>query len=364
MLSVLGLFIFLAIGSIPSIFIIDASSENNLSSYDLEFSAVSWDPSDYINFTASLVDAGGSQMFRIFIDDNDLSRNWSVYAQNYTWCTGSGIASDPYVIENLYINGEGAGGMIFVKNSDKFFIIRDCWFNFSGPNASDVGVLIQFSSNGVMVNNSFTYTSKGVSIMHTVSDVIIDNNIFISNHTTAGLGNAIGIHSQSSNIIVSNNKIRNYYDAMISSNCNNLTISRNYFENNIFTTQTILLFNNVNDSEIVWNVFAGSFALSSVFNVRVDGGQGNTIINNAVGAGDPWVFGPETAGAFLDTPQLSQALDYPIWLLDCTNNLVANNVLHGFIDQGGTIPGFDVFIIIEMLGLITVVSLLLKRRRL
>ena len=43
----------------------------------------------------------------IFIDDSNPSQNWSYTASHYDWCSGSGSWADPYVIENITINGQG-----------------------------------------------------------------------------------------------------------------------------------------------------------------------------------------------------------------------------------------------------------------
>ena len=62
----------------------------------------------------------------IFIDDLDPSRNWSYTASHYDWCSGSGTWTDPYIIENVTIDGQDAGNCIFIKNSVVPFIIRNC----------------------------------------------------------------------------------------------------------------------------------------------------------------------------------------------------------------------------------------------
>lgn len=344
------------------------SPESDFSSYDLEFSAVSWNVSDYINFTGPPIEAGHiTRIFRIFVDDNDPSYNWSITALNNSWCTGSGTEIDPYVIENLYINGNGTGGMIFIRDSDKHFIIRDCWFNFSGPNEYDVGVLVQYATNGLIVNNSFTYTHAGVITENSISNVTVDNNIFISDHTTTGWGRAIKVAVDSYDVVVSNNKIRDYYSGIRVSQSVNITVNSNYIENNVWEgfIGSPFVGSRINETKIIRNVFAGSFTDTSTFIVSDTGGQGNTVINNTVGAGDPWVFGPETAETFLISPQLSQGPSCQISLIhNSSNNLIAHNVLHGFIEEGNdeTIHVFDIVILIGMFGVISVLIAIIRRR--
>jgi len=343
---------------------VSTSSEYNLSNYNLEFSAVSWDPSDYINFTAPPVEAGHiTKMFRIFIDDNDPSRNWSVHAQNYSWCTGLGTEIDPYIIENLYINGNGSAGMIYVKNSDKYFIIRDCWFNYSGPNEYDAGVVVQESANGMIVNNAFTYLHKGVTL-EGCFNVTVDNNIFISDHTTAGLCVGISI-GQGDSLVISNNKIRDYYFPAGMSSSVNITLSNNYIESTIWENYdgSPVFCNKVNDTSIVRNVLAGGFAFST-FEIYNSGGSGNTVINNTVISAEPLIFGPETSGVTSITPMTSQGSTGLISLTNSYNNLIAHNVMLGAGgNEGGAIHGFNIFIFMGMVGVISVLLILVKRKR-
>ncbi|MFX0137172.1 MAG: hypothetical protein ACFFDN_26265, partial [Candidatus Hodarchaeota archaeon] len=41
----------------------------------------------------------------IFIDDINPDYNWSKIKSENIWCTGSGTFNDPYIIQNLEING-------------------------------------------------------------------------------------------------------------------------------------------------------------------------------------------------------------------------------------------------------------------
>jgi len=43
----------------------------------------------------------------IFINDTDPSYDWSKTAADNDWCSGTGSFSDPYVIKNIVVNGNG-----------------------------------------------------------------------------------------------------------------------------------------------------------------------------------------------------------------------------------------------------------------
>ncbi|GAG58863.1 unnamed protein product, partial [marine sediment metagenome] len=59
-----------------------------------------------------------------------IDNNWSA-AEAAGICTGAGTYSEPYVIEDLVIDGEGSGSCILIENSDVYFIITNCIVNNS-----------------------------------------------------------------------------------------------------------------------------------------------------------------------------------------------------------------------------------------
>jgi len=60
------------------------------------------------------------------LDPSIIDNNWSETASTYDWCSGSGSFSNPYVIENVTINGLNSSNCIEIKNSNENFIIRNC----------------------------------------------------------------------------------------------------------------------------------------------------------------------------------------------------------------------------------------------
>ena len=59
----------------------------------------------------------------IHIDDNEPTKNWSITAATYDWCTGSGTWNHPYIIENITIDGQNVYNCIRIDNSDLYFTI-------------------------------------------------------------------------------------------------------------------------------------------------------------------------------------------------------------------------------------------------
>lgn len=71
---------------------------------------------------------------------------------------GSGTSEDPYIIEKMEIDGSGSGFCIYVGNTTKHFIIRDCTLGEASgrPGVSyymDSGVVLYNARNGLVTDN-------------------------------------------------------------------------------------------------------------------------------------------------------------------------------------------------------------------
>ena len=95
--------------------------------------------------------AGYWEIGPIEIDDDDPTKNWTYTETTYDWCSGSGIVNDPYIIENITINGQFTNG-IYILNSNVFFIIRNCTvYN------SSYGIRINRADNGRIIKNNCSF---------------------------------------------------------------------------------------------------------------------------------------------------------------------------------------------------------------
>ncbi|MHA1414467.1 MAG: NosD domain-containing protein, partial [Promethearchaeota archaeon] len=136
----------------------------------------------------------------IVIDNLDPTKNWSYTALNYDWCSGSGTFADPYIIENVTIDGEGSSMCIKIQNSlSVYFIIKNC--TFSG---SFSGIFLINTNNGKIINNNCFNNHRGIYLYSTNNITIVNNNY---------LNNSYGIYSYSSmNVILSGNLF--YHDGI------------------------------------------------------------------------------------------------------------------------------------------------------
>ncbi len=138
----------------------------------------------------------------IFIDDLDPNFNWSKTASENEWCTGLGTWNDPFKIENITIDGQDSSNCIEIKNSDAYFIIRNCSLNNSG---SYSGIELKYVDNGKIINNTCS-----------------DNNI-----------HGINLRYSNNNNLSGNNACNNSYGIYLSDSDNNM-LSGNTASNNDF----------------------------------------------------------------------------------------------------------------------------------
>lgn len=134
--------------------------------------------------------------YKIHIDNN-----WSLTNSTYDWCSGSGTSNNPYVIENVTIDGEGLGSCVLIKNSVDYFRIENCTMYNSGSNSGDAGIKFVNVMRGTLHKNNCSNNNYGISL--SISNI---NNISYNILSF----NQVGISIQgSSNIIIHNIVISN-----------------------------------------------------------------------------------------------------------------------------------------------------------
>ncbi len=154
-----------------------------------------------------------------------INSNWTV-AKAAGICTGSGTYNDPYIIEDLIIDGEESGNCIMIENSDIYFRIENCTLYNSG--SSYAGILLSHLNNSQIIDNNCSYYNNGKGIVleycnnNTISGNIANgnrnygiylnqfcNNNTILNNTCNYNGFGIHMYLSSYNTVARNIAIKN-----------------------------------------------------------------------------------------------------------------------------------------------------------
>lgn len=202
----------------------------------------------------------------IHIDDN-AANNWE-WAEDQSWCSGSGVESDPYVIKDLKIDGGGSGCCILIQNSNVFFRIENCEVYNSG-----VGIRLINTMNGEILNNDCSDNIIGIGLLGCNKNIILGN--------TANNNDEDGIRlkdSSNENIVKNNILFENIVNgiSIVDSSENNVT------ENSLrYNDYGIIIFGASSDNSFYLNSFyRSSYGHTHYF---VYTGSGNSWDDGSVG---------------------------------------------------------------------------------
>lgn len=204
----------------------------------------------------------------ILIDDTLENHTWSYINSTFPWCSGSGTFEEPYVIENVYIDGLYMSNTyihysnIFIRHSRAYFIIKNCSLHKNGANERGC-LFFKNVTNGLILDNELMFNGNSIRL-HESHNFTIKENYFESNHNQliVGTGKAIWCAGGSSNNTIERNVIINHYDGIVARNAINLNITHNYLNNTLFGhyPETGLYLMHTNYSSITYNTFAGDYA--------------------------------------------------------------------------------------------------------
>ncbi|UCC18926.1 MAG: right-handed parallel beta-helix repeat-containing protein [Promethearchaeota archaeon] len=234
------------------------------------------------------------------------AQNWT-WAEAQDWCSGSGTSNNPYIIENLLINGNNLSNCIEIHNSDKFIIIRDCTVLNSSLSESDpgAGIFLKNVSNSKLIDNECDYNAYGIFMEQCTFNNITGN--------SASFNRWAGFHLNL---------------------CENITISNNIANNNVgvvYESVGIYLnlcnFNEVYENTANYNTYG--IRLSGL--VSIWGSHNNTIRNNKVSYNDIGIYLYGDFGRSYDNNIsgniVSNNLEYGIRVSRSPQNIFCNNLV-------------------------------------
>jgi len=207
-----------------------------------------------------------------FIIDNDGGGNYTwAEAVLEDWCYGSGTWSNPYVIENMSIDGGWTSKPLTIRDSDVPFIIRNCTFsNSSSGGGNDGGLFIDNTRNGLIINNTVNSNYHGISLWFSDYNNVTENNLYNNSQ------NGIMINYSEFNNIT-NNEASDNWDGISFWDSHNCSVSENTLVNNNRAGVYINggNENNITENHIQYNQQGGIFLVGNLTKIIE-----NTIIDN------------------------------------------------------------------------------------
>lgn len=251
-----------------------------------------------------------------------INNNWTD-AKAAGICTGLGTSSDPYVIEDLTIDGGGLGSCILIEYSTVYFRIENCTVYNFGEEHGDAGIKLYHVDNGQLIDNvvsgnTVSYgESYGIYLQSSyyiiISGNTVSNNKYIGiclrssyytiisgntvnnnreginlgdsyytiiSENTANYNSAYGIRLSSSyNNTVSGNSLNNTYTGIRIQFSDNNTISKNNINSNKGSGINLYdsNFNQISENIVNYNLYYG---------ISLGESDSNTISENTVNNND------------------------------------------------------------------------------
>jgi parallel beta-helix repeat protein len=205
---------------------------------------------------------------------------------------GSGIASDPYVIEGWEISLSPGHG-IAIQNADVYFIIRDCYVH----NCSFNGIAISTCTNGTIENNDCSYNGRcGIYLSSSSINDVMNN---ICNYNSNTVYGGIWLDSSSNNNVINNACSSNTQHGI------RLAASSN---------------NNVINNTCSSNIQNGIYLLSS---------SNNTLSNNNCSNNQEGIYLDSSSNNSISCDSVSNSIGYGVNILSGSNNRIWNSTLIG-----------------------------------
>ncbi len=102
--------------------------------------------------------------------------NWT-WAESQAWCSGSGTELDPYILEDLIVDGNLIDSCISISNSEAYFTIQHCTLNNSVLSGTDAGIYLFNVTNGNIVDNSFDNHRDSAMLLSSSDHNIVSGNL-------------------------------------------------------------------------------------------------------------------------------------------------------------------------------------------
>jgi len=313
-----------------------------------------------------------------FIIDDDGGGNYTwaeAVALPEGWCSGSGSWSDPYIIENVSINGGNSSNGIVIRDSNSYFKIKNCTLYNSGEYCA--GIALVNTDNGQIIDNNCSDNAhQGIYLIDSKNNTIQSNNV--NNNTNIG----ILIHNNCYNNTIWDNDLYKNVRAIFLDYCDNNTVSENdiiengvgitsnqgynntFSENNILYSATGLVMHYSNNSKI----FNNTISNSDMSGIYIEFSHYNIFLENTVN--DNGCMGMhlnESNNNIISDNTFLGNKDGCILETNCINNTIEHNEcdeakdVKDDEDTDLAIQGYDLLLIIGIISAVSVLLLVKKK---
>ncbi|MEW6069366.1 MAG: right-handed parallel beta-helix repeat-containing protein [Candidatus Thermoplasmatota archaeon] len=255
--------------------------------------------------------------------------------------SGTGGATDPYIIENWDINASTAHG-VHIRNTTAYFVIRNCTIRDGKTNNYD-GIYFYNVTNG-KIENVMSYNNSGGILLCYSSDSNLNANQIYNNPY------GIYLYSSSNNIINANQIYNNYDGISLSYSSSNKISSNQIYENslngiyfhkassnNLISNQIynnddgIDLYYSSNNNLSANQIYNNSYGIELDFLSNNNQMSANQIYNN-----DRGIYLYSSSNNSLSANQIYNNSKYGIYLYLSSNNKIIDNI---FTNDGIFIGG-------------------------
>ncbi len=245
----------------------------------------------------------------IFIYEND---DWSSKYTSQPWFSGSGSWSDPYVIENLTINGQNSGSCIRIRDSTVYYTIRNCTLYNAGSASNNAGLNIWNADNGLIIGNNCSYNHEDGIWVYMSQNITILNN-------TANYNEYYGIQVRESiNIRVTGNIACNslIFDGLCFTDSNNVNVTNNICCNN---TQVGIRLWGMAGSCYDFKVYDNELR-NNYYGIHLENAISNEISDNIIDTSTIGIHFYDGDGNIISDNKISNCTDKGLFCLTGSNN--------------------------------------------
>jgi len=214
-------------------------------------------------------------------------------AEDEFWCSGDGTKGNPYIINNLDIDGTDASACIYIKNSDCYFEIINCWLY----NSYSCGIIIKNARFGrIFLNNCSDNYCHGI-FLEKSHNISIESNTAFNNQ----IGDGMRLLNATNCTITGNNLRYNHWSGILLFQSSYCTVSGNTVMYNYDGGISVRFRSN-------YNVVSSNTILNNLGNCLEEGSScsGNTFTNNGactvVNVYDPDIWGDDNNNENEDEP--------------------------------------------------------------